>query len=60
MSDLKLAVPDRLEVPSVEPREQQALGRLRTQLRTWRRDRALRFHTRAIIVVERIAQRRQQ
>jgi hypothetical protein len=60
MSDLELAVLDRLEDLSVEPRERQALGRLRTQLRTWRRDRALRFHKRAIIVVERVADRGQR
>ena len=60
MSDLELAVLDRLEDPTVETRERQALGRLRAQLRGWRRDQALRFHTRAIIVVERVAERRQR
>jgi hypothetical protein len=53
MADLELAVIDRLADPSVAPRERQALVRLRSQLRIWRHDRALRFHTRAIIVVER-------
>ena len=58
MSDLELAVIDRQEDPSVDRRERLALGRLRTQLRTWRRDRVLRFHARAIIVVERVLERR--
>lgn len=54
MADLELAVGDRLENGAVAPREQKALAALRSQLRTWRHDRALRFHTRAIIVVERL------
>ena len=53
-SDLELAVIDRLEGPSVDPRERKALRMLRTQLRIWRHDRTLRFHSRAIIVVERL------
>jgi hypothetical protein len=57
MSDLELAVIDRFEDPSTERPERQALGRLRMQLRRWRHDRVLRFHSRAIIVVERIAGR---
>ena len=52
MSDLELAVSDRLEDAGVDDRECKALGRLRAQLRRWRRDRRLRFHTRAIIEVE--------
>jgi hypothetical protein len=52
-TDLELAVIDRLEDPSVNVRERKALRTLRSQLRTWRRDRTLRFHTRAIIIVER-------
>src|SRR5262249_3062736 len=55
MSDLELAVSDRLEEPALDEREQRALARLRAQLRRWRRDRALRFHTRAIIEVEQTA-----
>ena len=58
MTDLELAVIDRLDDGTVEPRERKALRRLRAQLRTWRHDRALRFHARAIIVVERVAGRR--
>jgi hypothetical protein len=52
ISDLELKVNDRLEEPSIDAREQRALARLRAQLRRWRRDRSLRFHTRAIIEVE--------
>jgi len=52
MSELELAVADRLEEPGVEAREERALTRLRGLLRRWRRDRGLRFHTRAIIEVE--------
>jgi hypothetical protein len=52
--DLELAVVDRLEDPSVDARERRALIELRSQLRTWRQDRALRFHMRGIIVVERM------
>src|SRR5262245_32204224 len=55
MSDLELAVNDRLEKPGLDEGEQRALGRLRAQLRRWRRDRTLRFHTRAIIEVEQAA-----
>ena len=51
VSDLELAVIDRLD-DAVQARERQALEQLRRQLRTWRRDPALRFHGRAIIVVE--------
>jgi hypothetical protein len=53
-SDLELAVIDRLEDTSVDPRERKALRTLRSQLRIWRHDRTLRFHSRAIIVVERL------
>ena len=53
-TDLELAVIDRLEDPSVDLRERKALRKLRLQLRAWRHDRGLRFHTRAIIVVERL------
>jgi len=53
LSDLELAVTDRLADPAVGRRERQALVRLRVQLATWRRDHELQFHTRAIIVVER-------
>jgi len=55
ISDLELAVNERLDEPAIEQREQRALARLRAQLRRWRRDRGLRFHTRAIIEVEEVA-----
>jgi hypothetical protein len=57
MTDLELAVIDRLDDPSVDPRERRALRKLRAQLRTWRLDPLLRFHTRSIIVVERLLAR---
>ena len=53
MSDLELAVHDRLSEPLIGRRETKALKRLRAQLRAWRTDRRLRFETRAIIVIER-------
>jgi hypothetical protein len=58
MSDLELAVVDSLERPDLDPRERRALRSLRDQLRTWRHDRSLRFHSRSIIVVERLSKRR--
>jgi hypothetical protein len=57
MTDLELAVIDRLEDPSVDAQERKALRRLRVQLRAWRQNRALRFHARSIIVVERLSGR---
>jgi hypothetical protein len=54
MSDLELVVSDRLEDDAIDERERKALTRLRAQLRRWRRDRGLRFHTRAIIEVEQV------
>jgi hypothetical protein len=57
MSDLELAVTDRLGDPTVDRRERRALDKLRAQLTTWRRDHGLHFHTRAIIVVERLGKR---
>ena len=57
VTDLELAVTDRLEDPSVVRGERKALKDLRAQLRTWRHDRTLRFHTRTIIVVERVSKR---
>jgi hypothetical protein len=52
MSDLELAVVDRLADPSVGRPQRQALTRLRTQLKAWRRDPKLHFRRQAIIVVE--------
>ena len=60
VSDLELAVIDRLgESAQVIPaRERHALEQLRLQLRAWREDPALRFHGRAIIVVDANAAKR--
>jgi hypothetical protein len=52
MTDLEIAVIDGLDDPSVDVRERKALRTLRSQLKKWRNDRALQFHSRAIIVVE--------
>jgi hypothetical protein len=53
MSDLELAVSDRLDEPTVGANETRALEDFRSQLTAWRRDHDLKFHRRAIIVVER-------
>jgi hypothetical protein len=54
MSDLELAVIDRLGDAAVGARERRALLTLRTQLVTWRHDQRVRFHTRSIIVIEQL------
>ena len=53
MSDLELAVTDRLSQPRVDRREREALTKLRSKLTEWRRDEELQVHTRAIIIIER-------
>lgn len=53
MSDLELAVLDRLSEPTIDARERRALGGLRAQMRKWRHDRRLHIHERAIIVIDR-------
>jgi hypothetical protein len=53
MSDLELAVSDRLDEAALDGEEARALADLRAQLTSWRRDHDLKFHRRAIIVVER-------
>lgn len=53
MSDLELAVLDRLAMPGLDPREHKALVHLRDLLRALRRDPTLSCLTRAIIVLER-------
>ncbi len=58
LADLELAALDRFDDPAIDVRERRALRTFRTQLKRWREDRALRFHTRAIIVVERRRGRR--
>jgi hypothetical protein len=57
MSDLELAVSDRLGDPTIERRERRALIALRARLTTWRRDHRLQVRTRAIIVVEHLSKR---
>ena len=54
LADLELAVIDRLADPSINVRERKRLAEFEAQLRKWRHNRALRFHSQAIIVVERI------
>ena len=53
MAELELAVIDRLDNPPHDPAEQKTMSEFRKQLRAWRHDGTLRFHTRGIIVVER-------
>ena len=57
MSDLELAVIDRLRHATLERRERQALTTLRTHLGGWRGDAGLQIHTRAILVVERLGKK---
>jgi hypothetical protein len=58
MSDLELAVSDRLGDPTIAREERGGLIALRTRLTTWRRDHDLQVHTRAIIVVEHLVKKR--
>ena len=58
MSDLELAVVDRLDDSALPPRERNALARLQGQLREWRQNRRLSFNTRAIIEVQHTVRRR--
>ncbi|MFN7982706.1 MAG: hypothetical protein U0Q11_12675 [Vicinamibacterales bacterium] len=55
LSDLELAVIDRMSDNSVNVRERRALEALRVRLAAWRHDRHLRFHNRSIIVVEQVS-----
>ncbi len=55
LSDLELAVIDRLADSSLPAQERRALEALRTRLAAWRHDKRLRFHQRSIIVVEQIS-----
>jgi hypothetical protein len=57
MSDLELGVSDRLADHTIERRERNALVALQAQLTMWRRDHTLQFHTRAIVIVERLVKR---
>jgi hypothetical protein len=58
VSDLELAILDRLEEGAIERREHDALVRFRAELRRWRRDPGLTFEQRAIIVATRVDRRR--
>jgi hypothetical protein len=58
VSDLELAVVDRLDEQIADRTERDALIRLRSQLRRWRRDRGLAFDQRTIIVGRRAKGRR--
>lgn len=53
MADLELAVLDRLTYLKAPNRERRALVRLMDQLRKWRHNRHLQFHTGSIIIVTR-------
>ena len=52
VSDLELAVIDRLESPALGAAEREALSHLRELLKQWRKD-GVRFESRSIIVAER-------
>jgi hypothetical protein len=52
VSDLELAVIDRLEAPELEAAEKEALTHLRALLRQWRQD-GVRFELRSIIIAQR-------
>jgi hypothetical protein len=54
MADLEVAVLDRLQMRGGSERERHALTDLLKELRAWRRSGLFQFHTRAIIVVERV------
>ena len=58
MADLQVAVTDRLDDRTLDARERRALTGMRAELRNWRHDESMRFHARAIIVVERVKARR--
>ena len=60
VGDLELGVIDRLGEPAqaIPGRERHALEQLRAQIRAWREDPTLRFHGRAVIVVDANAARR--
>jgi hypothetical protein len=55
IADLELAILDRIHDRTTPPEERRELGRLRRQVREWRRSRRLRFARRSIILVERAA-----
>jgi hypothetical protein len=55
LADLELSVADLLEDGTMAPEQRDALTALRQSLREWRRDDSLSFHTRSIVLVERVA-----
>jgi len=57
LSDLEVAVVDRLRHARLGDRERGALTHLASQLRAWRRSRSLRFYARTIIEAERVGPR---
>jgi len=54
LADLETAVLDRFGVTERGTAERRALDHFRRQIRDWRQDKGLKFHTRAIIVAERV------
>lgn len=54
LSDIELAVIDRLDDRRIVGAEREALGTLRELIRSWRRDPALRFRTRGIVIVDHV------
>src|SRR5262245_6356573 len=57
LSDLALAVEDRLDEPRIDERERSALVRIRTALHEWRRDPNFSDEARSIVVLKRKARR---
>ena len=57
LSDLTLAVEDRLHEPRIDERERSALVRIRTALHEWRRDPNFSHEARSIVVLKRNARR---
>lgn len=55
LADLELSVADLLEDETIVLEEREAFTALRQSLREWRRDDSLSFHTRSIVLVERVA-----
>jgi len=58
VGDIELAVLDRLDFERVRPAERDALTALRAKIRQWRRDPALQFRTRGIVIVDHGVNRR--
>ena len=54
LADLELSIGDAIEDESVSGDERETLDVLRRALREWRRDEQLTFHTRSIVLIERL------